>query len=326
MANLLEEASILLTPTAYNDGKMLSVKPTNGDGDFIFTRNSAATRVNAQGLVDSVSENLPRINYEGGCGSWLLEPQSTNLYLNSETLFTQNNTTLASTYTVSFYGTGTITFSGTYNGTLIGTGLNNRVSLTFTTASGTLISTVSGTCTKGQLENLTYPTSYIPTSGAISTRLRDLSGNSGNTVLINSTEGVLYVDFAAYSTQNTREITLSDGTSSNRIIISYNSNNRLDVNLYTSGGYQAIFNYTGISDSTAFNKIAFKYKENDCSLWVNGVEVGVDTNAPIMPIGLDILNLASSNGATNIMYGKVNAVAVFKTALTDEQLTALTTI
>ena len=52
--NLLDKASILLTPTAYNDGSMLSVKPENGDGDFTFSRSSAATRVNAQGLVENV--------------------------------------------------------------------------------------------------------------------------------------------------------------------------------------------------------------------------------------------------------------------------------
>ena len=33
---------------------MLSVKPENGDGDFTFSRSSAATRVNAQGLVENV--------------------------------------------------------------------------------------------------------------------------------------------------------------------------------------------------------------------------------------------------------------------------------
>ena len=54
MSNLLDSASIVLTPTAYDNGKMLSVKPNDGDGDFDFSRNSAATRVNAQGLVENV--------------------------------------------------------------------------------------------------------------------------------------------------------------------------------------------------------------------------------------------------------------------------------
>ena len=61
MANLLEKASIILTPTAYDDAKVLTVIPDDGSGDFDFSRGSAATRVNAQGLVEDVqilSSNL----------------------------------------------------------------------------------------------------------------------------------------------------------------------------------------------------------------------------------------------------------------------------
>ena len=61
MSNLLDKASVILTPTAYNNGEALCVKPSDGSGDFDFSRNSAATRVNAQGLVENVqilSSNL----------------------------------------------------------------------------------------------------------------------------------------------------------------------------------------------------------------------------------------------------------------------------
>ena len=62
MANLLDQASIVLTPTAYDNGKVLCAKPSEPPyGDFDFSRNSAATRVNAQGLVENVqilSSNL----------------------------------------------------------------------------------------------------------------------------------------------------------------------------------------------------------------------------------------------------------------------------
>ena len=55
MANLLDQASIILTPTAYDNGKVLCVKPSTAPyGDFDFSRNSSATRVNAQGLVEDV--------------------------------------------------------------------------------------------------------------------------------------------------------------------------------------------------------------------------------------------------------------------------------
>ena len=53
MANLLERASVVLTPTAYNNGEALCIKPDDASGDFQFSRNSAATRVNAQGLVEN---------------------------------------------------------------------------------------------------------------------------------------------------------------------------------------------------------------------------------------------------------------------------------
>ena len=62
MSNLLDQASIVLTPTAYDNGKVLCAKPSEAPyGDFDFSRNSAATRVNAQGLVENVqilSSNL----------------------------------------------------------------------------------------------------------------------------------------------------------------------------------------------------------------------------------------------------------------------------
>ena len=61
MSNLLDKSSIVLTPTAYDNGKVLCVKPSDGSGDMDFSRNSAATRVNAQGLVEDVqilSSNL----------------------------------------------------------------------------------------------------------------------------------------------------------------------------------------------------------------------------------------------------------------------------
>ena len=52
---------------------------------FTFDRNSVATRVNKQGLIETVGADQPRIDYlNDSNGALLLEPQSTNLYLYSE--------------------------------------------------------------------------------------------------------------------------------------------------------------------------------------------------------------------------------------------------
>ena len=328
MANLLDEASILLSATAYNNGSMLAVKPENGDGDFTFSRNSAATRVNAQGLVENVAINLPRIDYTDGCGNWLLEPQSTNLYLNSDILATQSNATNASEYTVSFYGTGNITFSGTHIGTLVGTGANNRVSATFTATSGTLTSTISGSCTKGQLENLNYASSYIPTNDYV-TRVAETANGAGNASNFGS-EGVLFAEISALVDDGTkRSIAITDGTVNNIIVIRYNS--------YPPSGQKAIdalyVNNNGVptsaaifySDSTDFTKIALSYQQGALKLYVNGT---LERTTPLVvndAINWNTLQFNIGNG-TQDFYGNVRQVAVYKTALTDEQLTELTTI
>ena len=83
--SLLNKANIITTPTAYSVGKLHSVKPENEIyADFDFARNSSATRVGENGLIQSVAANLPRINYENGIGHLLLEPQRTNLITYSE--------------------------------------------------------------------------------------------------------------------------------------------------------------------------------------------------------------------------------------------------
>jgi hypothetical protein len=56
--SLLDDASLLVTPNAYKEGKLYSVIPSNGNGDFSVTRATTATRVNAAGLVELVPYNL----------------------------------------------------------------------------------------------------------------------------------------------------------------------------------------------------------------------------------------------------------------------------
>ena len=82
--------SLALIPSGYKASKVYSVLPTDGTGDFDFTRSGNATRVNSEGLIELVSTNVPRLNYPlidgvvNGCPSLLLEPQRINLLPYSE--------------------------------------------------------------------------------------------------------------------------------------------------------------------------------------------------------------------------------------------------
>jgi hypothetical protein len=375
MANLLERASVVLTPTAYNNGEALCIKPDDGSGDFDFSRNSAATRVNAQGLVETIGINLPRINYEGGCGSWLFEPQSTNLrelsntYVGDATIrgtisndasavspsgllgveyltatgtngLVLDSSTLTGDGTFSVYlkrktGVGDIRMSingGVSNTTMAVTDVWKRFSLSSTTGLGQL---VISCLTSGdevyiwgwQEEALSYPTSLIPTEGSQVTRNQDVCTNGGSLATINSTEGVLYAEIAALSNDGgNRRISLNDGSDNNRINLMFTSVSNQIVCNYKANGTTRVSLSTISYSVIDINKIAFKWKLGDFQLFVNGVKISTDNNTTMINANtLNTIDFRDGN-ALNPFFGKTKAVAVWKEALSDQELAELTTI
>ena len=398
-----------------NSGSAIYTITSNGTFTFTFTHSNAngnflfRATAGAMFSVDNVSvkeylgqEPIP----DSGCGSWLFEPQSTNLIPYSETLgnntttsgisFTYNNSispdgtqnaalvsvtsgndrlqpsfaAVNSLVAISIFlkhnGTDFTTQINTYNngdGTLFGATANVTASnVTFTSyqggfdsasfvdygngwfrvivvcqsTTGTTLAqwrptTVSGTlsypCFGFQVEQQSYATSYIPTSGSTVTRLKDAAFGAGNSSLINSTEGVLYVEVAALAEQTlTRYITLSNGASSNRIIIYITDVGVIKFFVGVGGVTQAAKTVSG-QTTTNFNKLAVSYKENDIKFYLNGVKVHTDTSASTFPANtLNVLNFAASNGTSSPFFGKTKCAAVFKEALTDAELTCLTTI
>jgi len=176
-----------------------------------------------------------------------------------------------------------------------------------------------------QIEEGSYPTSYIPTtSGSAVTRNKDLFTRDGISSLINSAEGVLFVEMAALADDLTfRGITISDGTYANRCVLRYGgASNKLNV-LVSSGNSSVFDSSSTLSNIKNFNKIAVKWKANDFAFWVNGVEVATSTSGNA-PIGLSQLQFGDSINSSAFLDGKVKQLQVYKTALTDEQLTSLT--
>jgi hypothetical protein len=175
-------------------------------------------------------------------------------------------------------------------------------------------------------QDQSYATSYIPTNGATSTRLQDIANNSGNATLFNSTEGVLYAEIAALADDGTgRVICLSDGTNSHRVLLAYDGNTN-QIQAFHSNGVDIINLLFVVSDITNFHKIAFKYSLNDFALWVDGVEVLTDFSGTTnISNTFNNLKFENASGSSDF-YGKTKALVVYKEALTDEQLTCLTTI
>jgi len=177
-----------------------------------------------------------------------------------------------------------------------------------------------------QLElNSSYATSYIPTSGSAVTRAADACDNGANEQVINSTDGVLYAEIAALSNDGTnRLLSLSNGTSTNRIFLGFNSlSNRIRFRVQVNNVYQAEDTFI-VADTTQYLKIAFKFKENDFALWINGVEVIVDNSGSTFSSNtLNKLNFDSAVGGSPL-YGNCKDLRVYNEALSDAELQALT--
>ncbi len=174
-----------------------------------------------------------------------------------------------------------------------------------------------------QLEQGSYATSYIPTSGSTVTRNQDIFTRDGIGSLINSTEGVLFVEMAALANDGTyRTLSISDGTTANRVAIRYKSSvNEMQVFVVALGATQVILTKTGLT-ITDFNKVAIKWKVNDFAMWIGGVEIDTDLSGDV-PVGINSLNF-NSGVNTNDFFGKVRQLQVYDTALTDDQLRQIT--
>ncbi len=103
-------ASLVVVPSGYKSGKIYAQKPLTTDGQLTFTRASTATRVNASGLIETVSSGVPRLDYQGStCPKLLLEPQRSNLLTYSEQFdnaaWSKNATTVSANAATSPDGT-----------------------------------------------------------------------------------------------------------------------------------------------------------------------------------------------------------------------------
>jgi len=95
----------------------------------------------------------------------------------------------------------------------------------------------------------------------------------------------------------------------------------VDIDL---GGVNQFTGNVTLTDISAMNKIAVKYKANDFALWVNGVEVLTDTSGSTF--GAGVLTNFQNNAGSGIlpMYANIQNVQLYPTALSDVELEYLT--
>jgi hypothetical protein len=405
----MAKPKLALIPAAQGTS-LYSVLPSSGVGDFDFTRSGSATRINSQGLIETVANGVSRLNYpmiDGvvkGCPHHILEPQRTNLVQYSED-FSQSYWTksglLATTsgqlspkgdlsafklvedtsnglHRVQMQnqsGSGNIVYSifakyeskeiiyiqqpwssnnawfnikqgivlssvnciasienqgnGWYKCAVVATNVSSGLNgfyFGLSNQDGSFTYSGNGTSSASfwgaQIEQGSFPTSYIPNYGTAAgvTRSAETANGSGDAATFNDSEGVLMAEIKLNKDSINKRLTISNGSTSQRVVLWFNSNNTT-INAFINGGETVNMPYV-VQNLQEQNKYAFKYKENDCSLWVNGIEVATDLIAT-MPSGLSELAFDDGGGGLPF-YGNTKQVQYYDSALNDNELETLT--
>ena len=166
-----------------------------------------------------------------------------------------------------------------------------------------------------QVEQASYPTSLIHTSGSAVTRSQDVGSNAGNSDLISSVEGVLYA-----------EVNFKNVAAGTYISISNAAGNRILIGTENGTGrvYGSSLVTTFSIDYDRYNKIAYSYKANQRKIFLNGESIYSSTASYTVPTGMNELSFDSTGGGSQDTEGNVKSVMVFKEALTDAELEKLT--
>ena len=380
----MAKPKLCLIPATIGD-KVYSILPSDGVGDFDFTRGSEATRINAQGLIETVASGENRLNYsllDGevvGCPHLLLEPQRTNLIRYSEDFSNAwwlklNNVTVSAEKVISPDGTlnaSQLIFDGTSGGRIeknltgltqgadysvsvyarvssgtqvVNFGSVNDFEYTLTTEWQRLTSTEAENDTTGfprlkcndaatievwgfQLEQSSFPTSYIKSnSGGTTTRAAETCNGSGDAATFNDSEGVLMAEISALDNDlTTKYIAIDSSNLNNYILLRYDTVSNNIAVVYKASGLDGVTLTHIVSDVTTFNKVLFKYKDADFSLWINGLEVSTSNAANRISSGnvFNNLTFSVSWNANAHFYGKTKQLQYFDTTDIDlEQLTS----
>ena len=230
--------------------------------------------------------------------------------------------------TIQKYGNGwyrcSITSTSTASGTSVNIGVFNA-----DYPSGDVNPIFTGNGTDGiliygaQMEQGSYATSYIPTQNSIGTRVSESCNGAGNSQVFNDSEGVLMAEISALgeTVPEYTSIGLGIGSSDNRIGLGFEPPNNIYV---FKRGVSSFWLASKLVNINEINKVAISYNTNDNHFWLNGVKIKSDTTigdiAPPTELGFE----ASYGGEQ--FYGNTKQIQYFNTALTDQELQALTTL
>ena len=176
-----------------------------------------------------------------------------------------------------------------------------------------------------QLEQGSYPTSYIPNhSGGSVTREADECSATSVSNLIGQTQGTLFVDFDFNNYESGYDwFGFTDGTINNRLILGTTDSSTQGYRLFVvSGGTTSIDARAGDTSVYGQQKAAIKYSNGEYKVFINGVSIINTTGVSSFTATLD--QFRYDDGGSLDFYSPIKQTAIFPTALTDVDCEILT--
>jgi len=209
----------------------------------------------------------------------------------------------------------------TLNSTFIDVQLYNGTTITFSASIG------DGVYIWGaQLEAGPIATSYIPTTTASVTRVKDDITQTSASSLIGQTEGTLYLEVDWRYATGTFQFLIDVNSTGNQIAI-YNDNSALIKMRAVANLVSATDQGVSSSGYSGIQKIAFAYKTDDFELYRNGSSISSDTSGSLAALGtvtdIDLGQQGNQNLQANMW---IRAVALYPKRLSDAEAQALTTL
>ena len=290
---------------------------SNNSTHFIYSPNLSVT--NGATLTTSIF-------VKSGGRDWFLLQESTTdygYYFNNGTVGSAFGSPLS--YKIENFGNGWYRYSIT----TVTTNTNGRLKLQLAESDGVI--SYQGDGTSGvyiwgaQLEEASYPTSYIPTSGSTVTRVAETCSQTPASGVIGQTEGTVFFDVnISHIVGNEALGGINSGGYANHATIQRIGNTIQFVrNSATQSGATIV---TSSAITVGRYKLALAYKSGDTACFLNGTQVSTTQTQTFTNATLNLIRISGDAIGALPISDTYNQAQLYNTRLSNSELATLTTI